>query len=194
MIKILIVGVFTICLSLNLSAQRPAVLLQNLWNNELNNFTPRDFLDQLFADIRRKWRISELIQDTSFLKESGIERTLAKTVKEYISGRNDSTIQYYISIASDLRLPLINVGRILFKNPVQRSRFTFIVHVYNKNGSPVLSDTVVSRGCIANPVGENKVRNFYPNYDSFAKDMHCHLEAIRQEVFTQTLPTTLRAK
>lgn len=173
-------------------AQKKVVLLQNLWNNELTNFTPRDFLDQFFADLKKEWKFSTLTEDTVFFHRTPVADSLNQEVVNYVRGLGTNTDTYYLSLASDLRLPLINIGRIIFKQPVQRSRFTFIVKLFDYEGKPVVSDTVVNKGCVARPAEGEKIRNFYPDYTSFATDMECHLVAIRQQVFAKPLNKAAR--
>ena len=167
-------------------AQKKAVLLQNLWNNELTNFTPANFLDKLFVDVRQKLGVGTIIHDSLFFKTPAND-SFDSRVANYINARGDSAGTYYIALASDLRLPLINLGRIVFKQPLQRSRFTFILKVYDEHGRSLMDDTLVNKGCVARPVKEDKPANFYSDYKSFTTDMDCHLQAIRQQILSRPL-------
>jgi len=162
--------------------QNKAVVLQNVWNNDLNNYTPKEFLDKLFAVLKEKLAVKDLLVDGDMVTAARKNESWDKTVKEQVNARKASGGDaYFIAIASELRLPAINLGKFLFKNPPRSSKLTFTLHVYDTTGAEIIGDTIVNRGCLVRTVDEQKgSKYFYSDYNDFLSDMNCHLAAIRK--------------
>jgi len=173
-----------ISFSLVVKGQNKAVVLQNIWNNDLNNYNPKEYVDKLFDMIKAKLGVKDFVADaknlTSTRKEEGWEKSIKEQVKERkAKGEN----AYFIAIASELRLPTFNLGKFLFKNPPRSSKLTFTLHVFDSAGTEVIGDTIINRGCQVKTIDEQKgSKFFYSDYNNFMSDMQCHLDAIRKMI------------
>lgn len=185
-IFLLLLFSFSFC---NISfSQNKAFIIQNLWNNDLNNYTPTEFLTQLFTLLKDKLHVNEFI-DSRIILESNSAEDWNKKVESYIRERNlprDSA--YFIAIASELKLPAFNLGKFLFKNPPRTSKFIFMYHIYDGSATEIISDTIINRGCVSNTVSEKGSKYFYTDYQSFTRDMQCHVEIIRQRLEGKIIP------
>jgi hypothetical protein len=163
-------------------AQNKAIVFQNIWNNELNAYNPKEYFDKLFAVLKSKLGVRDFIADPKILSLNRKDEAWEKNVKEQlksISKKDENA--YFIAIANELRLPAMNLGKILFKNPPRSSKLTFTVHVYDNSGTEVVGDTIVNRGCVVKTVDEEKGnRYFYSDYNNFMSDILCHIDYIRK--------------
>lgn len=171
-------------------SQNKAVVLQNGWNNELNNFNPKEFVEKLFEVFKIKLAVKNFIVDVktsgALLTNEGWEKKLQEVVKEK---KMEGIDAYYIGMSTDLRLPAINLGKFLFKNPPRRSKVTFTFHVYDTIGTRILSDTIINRGCVVKTLDDEKgSKHFYSDYNNFMADMLCHLAALRKVI--EEMPLT----
>ncbi len=161
------------------SAQSKGYVLQNTWSNTLNPYNPTPFYEQVFSMLERRLKVKEIernpLSNKVNVEEDQVKETILKHIKENTQGA------YYITLSSDLSLPLINLTRIIFKSPTRSSRFVFTVNVYNNKAEKVFGDTIVNKGCVLQVINEDK-KDFYPDYDTFKKDMRCHFEAIRKQL------------
>jgi hypothetical protein len=163
-------------------AQSKAIVLQNLWNNELDSYSPREYLDQLYEVLKQKLLVKELVVDTKAVsavhKGANWENNVKEQVKgKYAPGEN----AYYLTLANELRLPAFNLGKFLFKNPPRSSKLTFTIHVYDTAGTEIMGDTIINRGCLVRAIDiEKGMKSFYADYNSFVSDMKCHLAYIRK--------------
>lgn len=182
-IKILLIPFFTLITNLSFSQNR-AFVIQNIWDNALNNYNPRNFFENLFIVFKDKLHVREFVADPSNVTVGGIEAEWDKKVKSLIVERNTAADSiYYIALSSQLRLPTINLGKFLFKNPPRSSKLVFTYHVYNGSGTEILGDTIINRGCLTNTIPEGKSNKFfYSDFSSFNKDLNCHLEYIRAQL------------
>lgn len=164
-------------LSATAKAQNKAVVLQNLWNNELNNYTPKEFLDKLFDVLKKKLSVGNFIADPGTVAAG---RKDDNWVKDQVKARKAAGENaYFISMANELRLPTFNLGKFLFKNPPRSSKLTFTLHVYDTTGAEILGDTIVNRGCTIRTIDEQKgSKFFYTDYNDFMSDMLCHFQYI----------------
>jgi hypothetical protein len=162
--------------------QSKAIVLQNLWNNELDSYSPKEYFDQLYDVLRQKLQVKELVVDTKAVSAGNKDEHWENTVKEQVKSKNATRENaYYIALANELRLPAFNLGKFLFKNPPRSSKLTFTFHVYDTSGIEVLGDTIINRGCLVRAIDiEKGTRNFYSDYNSFLSDLKCHLEYIRK--------------
>ena len=188
--KVVVLTLFGLLLCYNGSAQKSVVVLENVWANELNNFTPKDFFNKFYLVLKEKLGVKQVVEDLAAVKAETRDTTWSARIKQRIKAkniRNDSA--YFVTISSDLRLPVINIGRLFFKNPSRSSKFIFTIHVFDAAANEILTDTIVSRGCVVKSVEENKGnRYFYTDYDSFLHDMQCHLEVIKRSLQQIALP------
>lgn len=170
-------------------AQNKAVVLQNVWSNELNNYTPRDFFDKLFAVLKDKLSVKDFVADPKVVTAVRKDESWDKNVKEEIRAKKASGENaYFIAVANELRLPAFNLGKFLFKNPPRSSKLTFTLHVYDTTGTEVIGDTIINRGCMVRTIDEQKgSKYFYADYNDFVSDMKCHLEDIRKVLLEKPL-------
>jgi len=166
--------------SLNSIAQNKAIVLQSLWNNDLNNFNPKEFFDELYEVLKSKLAVKELTIDAKSLTGAPKDQTWEKSVREQVKAKQaagENTLM--VVLATELRLPTFNLGKFLFKNPPRSSKLTFTLHVYDTSGIEVMGDTIINRGCTVRTFDETKgARFFYFDYADFISDMKCHLEYI----------------
>ena len=171
-------------------AQKKAIVLENLWVNDLNNFTPKVFFDRFYAVLKDKLSLKQIVDDPQSLKATIRTDDWILKIKENIKSRNipkDSA--YFIAISTDLRLPAINLGKFLFKNPPRSSKLFFTIHVFDATANIIIADTVVNRGCVYKSLEEGKGNKFfYTDYNSFLSDMQCHLEIIKKSLQQIALP------
>lgn len=171
-------------------SQKNAIILENLWINELNNYTPKAFFDKFYIALKDKLAVKQIAEDPNSLKVGRRTEDWYQKIREKIKAKNikpDST--YFIALSSDLRLPTVNLGKFLFKNPPRSSKLVFIMHVFDAAANEVLVDTIVNRGCVVRSLEEGKGSTFfYGSYDSFISDMQCHLEVIKKQLQQTTMP------
>jgi hypothetical protein len=173
-----------VCLFLTTASlsQGKAIIIQNFWNNDLNNYNPKEFFDRLAVVFKKRLAVKELTSDPASFKTVKIEEGWDRKVKEQVEAkklRPDSS--YFIAISSELRLPAFNLGKFLFKNPPRSSKLTFTFHIYNGAGTEIMADTIINRGCIIKRVDEGKGSSFfYSDHTSFLDDMQCHLSVIER--------------
>jgi hypothetical protein len=170
-------------------AQNKAIVLQNVWNNDLNNYNPKEYVEKLFDLLKAKLLVKDFIADAKNLTVNSRADTWDKNVKEQIrAGKAAGENAYFIAVSSELRLPVFNLGKFLFKNPPRSSKLTFTLHVYDSTGSEVIGDTIINRGCLVKTIDEEKGgKYFYSDYNSFMSDMQCHLEVIRKMIMEKPL-------
>ena len=163
-------------------AQNKAIVLQNVWNNDLNNYNPKEYVDKLFDLLKAKLAVKDFIADAKSLNATRKDETWDKNVKEQLKEKKAAGENaYFISMASELRLPAFNLGKFLFKNPPRSSKLTFTFHVYDSTGTEVIGDTIINRGCLIKTIDEQKgSKYFYSDYNNFMSDMQCHLDALRK--------------
>jgi|GEM_PF-6747316 len=163
-------------------SQNKAIVVQNIWNNDLNNYTPKEYLGKLYNLLKEQLAVKDVVEDAISIKSIKANGDQYKQVKDQIKVKNAAGEHaYFISIATDLRLPALNLGRFLFKNPPRSSKLTFTLHVYDSTGTEVLGDTIINRGCLVKTLDEKKgSRYFYSGYQNFMEDMQCHLDYIRK--------------
>jgi hypothetical protein len=171
-------------------SQKNAVILENLWMNELNNYTPKEFFDKFYISLKEKLAVKQVAEDPNSLKVGRRTDDWSQKIREKIKAKNlkpDSL--YFIALSTDLRLPTVNLGKFLFKNPPRSSKLVFIMHVFDASANQVLADTIVNRGCVVKSLEEGKgSKFFYSSYDSFITDMQCHLEVIRKRLQQLVIP------
>ena len=171
-------------------SQSKAIVLENLWVNELNNFNPKEFHNSIYTIIKDKLELRQIVEDP--LSRSALQRDekWGQTIKDKIKARNipnDSAV--FIAISADLRLPIVNLGRLLFKNPPRSSKLIFTIHVFDAAANQLLTDTIVNRSCIVKTVEEGKGgKNFYTDYEGFISDMRCHLDFIKKNLQQRAMP------
>jgi hypothetical protein len=186
---------FTLVLSFSkLSySQNKAIVLQNLWYNDLNSYNPRSFFDNVLVVLQDKLSIKKIIEESPGPQALKPDSSNQKRIKELIDKKKASGENaYYITMESQLKLPTINVGKIFFKNPPRTSKLIFNVHVYNSGGIEILADTIVNRGCISRTVDPDKgSTSFYASYESFLDDLNCHLKVIKQQLQQKKVPGKL---
>jgi hypothetical protein len=174
----------------SINAQSKAVVLQNSWNNELNNYNPKEFLDQLLEVLRIKLAAKELDGDAKTIiadkKGSNPDNYTKEQVKAAKAMAGNG---YFIFLSNELRLPAFNLGKFLFRNPPRSSKLTFTLHVYDSAAVEIFGDTIVNRGCLVKTIDEKKgPKYFYTDYSDFMSDMHCHLAYIRKVVQEMSFP------
>jgi hypothetical protein len=181
MVRRNLVVLLLLLLSYNSMGQNKAVLLQNLWHNDLNNYTPQDFLDKVYDALKKKLLVTDFVAEPKSLIASQKNENWDKNIKEQIKAKKLTGDAYFIALATELRLPALNLGKFLFKNPPRSSKLTFTLHVYDSSGTEVLADTIINRGCVVKTVDEEKgSKYFYSDYNNFMSDMLCHLAYIRK--------------
>jgi hypothetical protein len=190
--RVFIFFLFIISISNLSNAQTKVVILDNLWHNELNNFSPKQFFENLYGVLKQKLLVNDIVTDskvyTGGLKAENWESSLKEQIKEKKSSAENL---YYVAMASDLRLPAVNLGKFLFKKPPRTSKFTFTLHVYDTAGVEVIGDTIINRGCLVKTIDEEKgPKYFYSDYNSFISDMDCHLKYIGK--ILQEKPVTIK--
>jgi len=188
--KVIIFSLLAISLSLDSYSQKQAIVLENLWVNNLNNYTPTEFFNSFYTVLKDKLSVQQIVEDPSSLKIRSRDVDWSNKIKEKIKGKNVSKDSaYFITISSDLRLPAVNLGKFLFKNPPRSSKLVFIVHVFDALANEVIADTIVNRGCLIKSIEEGKSsKYFYTDYASFVNDMMCHLEIIKKSLQQIVLP------
>ncbi len=177
-------------------AQQKAYVLQNAWNNELNNYTPKEFFDKLFGVLKRKLVINDLVAEPKSLTGNRKDEERDKNIKEQIKIKKEAGENaFFITMVSELRLPAFNLGKFLFKNPPRSSKFTFTIRVFDTSGNEVMGDTINNRGCLVQTINEEKgSRFFYSDYSNFMSDMQCHLEYIDKVLQQKTVARKEPAK
>ena len=108
-----IVIVLSIFFSFNNStAQSKAYVLQNSWSNTLSQHNPSPFFDNIFSFFHAKLKVKEItrspLTNKANLKDEDLKELIVKHAKDNIGP------SYYISITSDLSVPLLNFTRIIF--------------------------------------------------------------------------------
>ena len=185
MVRSIIVFVIILTFTTKMSfGQNKAIVLQNVWSNELNNYNPREFIGRLYQVLREQLSVKQVIEDPKSLQVSNKGNDWDKNTREQLKERSSKTdTAYFITMATELRLPKVNLGKLLFKNPPRSSKLTFTYHIYNGAGNEVIGDTIINRGCLSTTVDEEKGNSyFYSSYESFMNDMKCHVEVIRKEI------------
>jgi hypothetical protein len=174
-------------------SQNKAIVLQNLWYNDLNSYNPRSFFDDVFIVMQDKLSIKKIVEETPGPQALKADSSNQRKIKDLIDRRKASGENaYYITMESELRLPAINIGKIFFKNPPRTSKLIFNIHVYNSRGTEILADTIVNRGCISRTVDPDKgSKNFYLDYQNFLDDLQCHLKVIKEQLQQKKLPRKL---
>ncbi|MGI8637059.1 MAG: hypothetical protein ACR2KZ_16825 [Segetibacter sp.] len=165
-----------------LSAQSKAIVIQNLWNNDLNGYNPKEYYAKLFAVLKAKLAIKDFVANPTAFSINKKDETWEKDVKDQLTAISKTGENaYFIAIASELRLPALNLGKLLFKNPPRSSKLTFTIHVYDPAGVEVIGDTIINRGCVVKTVDEEKgSRYFYSDYNNFMSDVFCHIQYIEK--------------
>jgi len=162
--------------------QNKVVILHSLWNNELNSYNPKEFLDKIAIVFKEVLSAKQLVQEGGSFKATRGEAGWDKKVQEQLVAKNaraDSA--YFVAVSSDLRLPTFNLGKLLFKNPPRSSKLTFTFHIYDGAGREVMGDTIINRGCLVKPLEAGKgSKFFYSDYKSFLEDLECHLAVIKK--------------
>jgi hypothetical protein len=158
------------------------VVLDNLWHNELNNFNPKEFFEKLYGVLKQKLVVKEIDPDGKDYRGGRVDENWESKLKEHIRGRKSAGENvYFIAMATELRLPALNLGKFLFKKPPRTSKLTFTLHVYDTAGVQVIGDTIINRGCVVMTIDEEKgPKYFYSDYRSFISDANCHLEYIKK--------------
>jgi hypothetical protein len=148
----------------------------------LNNYNPKEFFDKLNNVFKDILVVKELIREAPEVQTTKGEVGWEKKVQGFISSKKaPADSAFFIAISSDLRLPALNLGKFLFKNPPRSSKLTFTFHIYDGTGREVIGDTIINRGCLINTLDEKKGnRFFYSDYKSFIDDMECHLAVIKK--------------
>jgi len=171
-------------------SQKRAVVLQNVWNNDLNPYNPQEFFDELFSVLKERLSVKDFTSEPASLKTFHKDDDWNENLVEMVKAKNakpDSV--YYIAVANELRLPALNLGKLLFKKPPRSSKLTFTFHIYDGSGKEVLGDTIINRGCSVKTIDEQKGSGyFYSDYESFMDDMKCHLAVIRRILREKQLP------
>lgn len=167
-----------------LFGQNKAIVLQNVWNSDLNNYNPKEYFVKLFDVLKAKLAVKDFVADPTALSIVRKDEAWDKNVKEQLAAKSKTGENaYFIAIANELRLPALNLGKLLFKNPPRSSKLTFTIHVYDNKGVEVMGDTIINRGCVVKPVDEEKgAKYFYSDYNNFLSDVFCHLEYIRKTI------------
>ncbi|GEO07912.1 hypothetical protein SAE01_04080 [Segetibacter aerophilus] len=165
-------------------AQNKAVVLENVWNNDLNNYNPKEYIDKLYEVLKAKLQVKDFIADVRTLTSTKKDRNWDKNVIEQLKAKKAAGENaYFIAIASELRLPAFNLGKFLFKKPPRSSKLTFTLHVFDTTGTEIIGDTIVNRGCLVRTFDEEKgSKFFYTDYDNFMSDMQCHLDVLRKSI------------
>ncbi|MDB5249141.1 MAG: hypothetical protein JWQ40_3535 [Segetibacter sp.] len=163
-------------------SQNKAVVIQNLWSNELNPYNPQEYLDKLYTIFKEKLSVKEFSQEPGSFKTLRNDAEWKKKIVEQLKAKNSpSDSIYYIAFASELKLPTLNLGKILFKNPPRSSKYIFSFHIYNGAGDELMGDTIINRGCVVKSIdGKKGSGYFYSDYRSFMDDMVCHIQVIRK--------------
>jgi len=176
-------------------AQNKAIVLQDLWYNDLGNYNPRPFLDDVLIALEDKLSVKVILDKTSGPVALRPDSNWEARIRQQILQQKSSDDKYYIALSSELKFPAINVGKLLFKNPPRTSKLIFTFHVYNGNGAEVLGDTIVNRGCISRAIApEQNNDSFYGSYQSFLDDMQCHLKVIKEQLQLKKLKPKLYLK
>jgi hypothetical protein len=188
--KFVVLSLVGVLLSIVSLAQNKALVLENLWINELNNYTPKEFLNKFYEILKDKLLVRQVIDDSLSLKVTRVDDDWKQRVTEGIKNKNGSKdYAYFIAISTDLRLPAINLGKLLFKNPPRTSKLLFTIHVFDAAANEIIADTIVNRGCVVNTLEEGKSsKYFYLDYKSFLNDMACHLDIIKKSLQQITIP------
>lgn len=170
-------------------AQNKAIVLQQIWNNDLNNYNPKEFFNQLYNVLKVKLQVKDFIANERNLASGRKDENWVANVKEQVKEKKAAGENaYFIAVASELRLPAFNLGKFLFKNPPRSSKLTFIFHVYDSTGTEIIGDTITNRGCVVKTIDEEKgSKFFYSDYNNFMSDMHCHVEALRKLIHDKPL-------
>jgi len=189
MLKFKLVLLFVLLLtSVVTYSQKKATVIQNLGYNDLNNYNPKPFLDDVLIMLQQKLEVKKII-DHEGPHAQRVDTNWNSTIKNIIEKKKASDNEYLIALSSELKLPAVNIGKLLFKNPPRSSKLIFTFHVYNAKGIEVLGDTIINRGCISRTVDPDKgSKSFYADYQNFLDDMHCHLDIIRQRLQIKELP------
>jgi hypothetical protein len=162
------------------SAQSKAYVLQNCWTSTLNSFNPAPFFDQVFPLLQTRLKVKSIDKNPITLKMNVTEDELKEIIRN--QAKENAEVAYYITLSSDLSLPLINLTRVIFKVPTRSSRFVCSINVYNNKAEKILGDTILNRGCIVKAASEDKIKNFYDDYTKFTEDMQCHFEAVKSRL------------
>jgi len=162
-------------------AQKEAVVIQNRWSNDLNDYNPRPFFDNVFALLADYLNVKKVVEDkSSLITEKTADQKVKEKLKEKIAANSNA---YYVTLDSELQFPVINFRKLIFKNPTRSSRFVFSFHVFDNTGNELAADTIVNNGCILRAINEQKGRkDFYDSFKSFTDDMQCHTEAIKERL------------
>jgi hypothetical protein len=165
-------------------SQPKAYLLLNAWSDELSEYNPTAYFDKVSGLLQNRLAVKQVIPDASSLNDTTNKDQLDEWVRGRISSINAKGAKdYFITMASELRLPLINISKIFFKNTTQTSRLVFYVHIYNASGKKIVSDTMISHGCVESVRTAGKTgKRFYTSYQNFMQDMDCHLVFIRKRL------------
>ena len=177
-----------------LLGQNKAFVLQNLWNNDLNGYNPKEYFEKLFAVLKAKLDVKDFVASPAVFSISRKDEIWEKNVKEQLLAKSKTGENaYFIAIASELRLPGLNLGKLFFKNPPRSSKLTFTVHVYDPSGNEVLGDTIINRGCVVKTVDEELgSKHFYSDYNNFMSDIVCHVRYI--EKVLQEKPSLIKRR
>jgi hypothetical protein len=177
-----------------LFAQNKAIVLHNLWNNDLNSYNTKEYFDKLYDVLKSKLAVKDFIIDAKGLSVDRKDEAWEQNVKDQLKAPSKAGEKaYFIAIANELRLPALNLGKLFFKNPPRSSKLTFTIHVYDNNGFEVIGDTIINRGCVVKPVDEERgSRYFYSDYNNFMSDVLCHLDYIKRILQEKPLPKKQR--
>lgn len=165
------------------------VVVQNIWDNDLNSYNPKEYFDKLFSIFKDKLGAKDVGQNLLNLSEAQTEEQVHRQIQDQIKAKKlPPESAYFLSVATQLKLPTINLGKFLFKNPPRSSKYIMAFHLYDGSGTEVLADTVINRGCIVTTINDKGDRYFYSDYNNFMDDMQCHLNVLKKIVDEKVLP------
>jgi hypothetical protein len=174
------------------NAQTKAYVLLNHWTNELDDYSDQQYMDKLFVLLKSRLPVKEIITSAES-KTGNVRLSSPALVREHIQSKYVGTTAYFIVMDHYLKVPILNVGKVLFGNGSATSKYIFAINVYNSDGVQTGSDTIVSRGCIVSvPDKVNGVKTFYNSYKRFMDDMDCHLAAIRKQLLLRPPPKQVK--
>lgn len=82
---------FVLCCFLAFSkvsaSQNKAIVVQNVWNNDLNNYNPKEFLDQLYEVLKAKLQVRDFIATSGALTYSKKEENWDKNIQEQVKSQ-----------------------------------------------------------------------------------------------------------
>ena len=82
MLKKLVIFLFLAFSSNVLLAQSKAIVVQNLWNNDLNNYNPKEYFDKLFGVLKAKLAVKDFVADPAALSINRKDEAWEQNVKD----------------------------------------------------------------------------------------------------------------